>query len=158
MAKARVSSKPASRALNRRGSPEAIEKRRIARMFNDVLGGHGSAAAKLDGRTEKRRQRLLRELEENKHGNKDLKPLDVLTRVQELLELGEPLANIKKARKLPKPQAATAATVELIQRLHKAYAFRPECYRFVGIGDEVLGDAGVIRSESPRRGKRKSAA
>lgn len=156
MAKARVSSKPASRALNRRGSPEAIEKRRVAREFNDVLGGHGSAAGKLDGRTEKRRQRLLRELEENKHGNKDLKPLDVLTRVQELLELGEPLANIKKARKLPK--AAAGATVELVQRLHKAYAFRPECYRFVGIGDEVLGDAGVIRTESPRRGKRKSAA
>jgi len=128
-------------------------------MFNDVLGGHGPASGKLDGRTEKRRQRLLRELEENKaHGEKELKPLDVLTRVQELLELGEPLANIKKARKVPKSSATNASTVELIQRLHKAYGFKPECYRFVGIADEVLGDAGVIQTESRRRSKRRSAA
>jgi hypothetical protein len=155
MAKARATSRP----LNRRGSPEAIEKRRVARMFNDVLGGNGPASGKLDGRTEKRRQRLLRELGENKaHGEKELKPLDVLTRVQELLELGEPLASIKKARKIPKPSATNASTVELIQRLHKAYGFKPECYRFVGIADEVLGDAGVIQTESPRRSKRRRAA
>ncbi len=53
-------------ATNRRGSPEAIEKRRVARVFNDILGGSGSAAGKLDGRTEKRRQRLLSELEAGK--------------------------------------------------------------------------------------------
>lgn len=154
MAKARASKSP-SRAQNRRGSPEAIEKRRVARQFNDVLAG-GSSASKLDGRTEKRRQRILRELEENKaHGEKDLKPLDVLTRVHELLELGEPLANIKKARKLPKPVAKTAATVELIERLHKAYGFRPECYRFVGVGDEVLGEAGVLSTRAPSRPKSK---
>lgn len=154
MAKARASKSP-SRAQNRRGSPEAIEKRRVAREFNDVLAG-GSSASKLDGRTEKRRQRILRELEENKaHGEKDLKPLDVLTRVHELLELGEPLANIKKARKLPKPVAKTAATVELIERLHKAYGFRPECYRFVGVGDEVLGEAGVLSTRAPSRPKSK---
>ena len=42
-----------ARAPNRRGSPEAIEKRRAARVFNDVLGGRGTASQKLDGRTEK---------------------------------------------------------------------------------------------------------
>ena len=75
-------------------------------MFNDVLGG-GTPAAKLDGRTAKRRERLLRELEENRaHGQRELKPLDVLQRIQELLELGEPLTSIKKVRKVPKPTAA----------------------------------------------------
>ena len=29
---------------NRRGSPEAIEKRRAARLFNDVVGGRGAVA------------------------------------------------------------------------------------------------------------------
>src|SRR5687767_10969350 len=108
MAKAKSQARP----LNKRGSPEAIEKRRVARMFNDVLGG-GGANTKLDGRTAKRRQRLLRELEENQaHGGRELKPLDVLQRVQELLELGEPLSNIKKVRKLPRPLASTSATVQ----------------------------------------------
>ena len=43
---------PLSKAHNRRGSPEAIEKRKAARIFNDILGGRGSSSQKLDGRTE----------------------------------------------------------------------------------------------------------
>jgi hypothetical protein len=151
MAKAKTAQRP----LNRRGSPEAIEKRRVARMFNDVLSGT-APASKLDGRTAKRRERLLRELEENRHGQRELKPLDVLQRVQELLELGEPLAAIKKVRRIPKPSAPNANTVELIQRLHQAYRFRAEVYRFVGISDEVLGDAGVL--EGKRSARRRRAA
>jgi hypothetical protein len=140
-----------ARAQNRRGSPEAIEKRKVARMFNDMLGG-GPTGAKLDGRTEKRRQRLLKELEENKaHGQKELKPLDVLQRVQELLELGETAATIKKVRKPPKSIGGGAQTVELIHRLHTAYGFKPECYRFVGITDEVLAEAGVLPGSGKRR-------
>jgi hypothetical protein len=121
-------------------------------MFNDMLGG-GPTGGKLDGRTEKRRQRLLKELEENQaHGQKDLKPLDILQRVQELLELGETVSAIKKARKIPKSIGGGASTVELIHRLHNAYAFKTECYRFVGITDEVLGEAGVLPSaRKPRR-------
>jgi len=153
MAKAKTVQRP----LNRRGSPEAIEKRRVARMFNDVLGG-GAPAAKLDGRTAKRRERLLRELEENRHGQRELKPLDVLQRIQELLELGEPLAAIKKVRRIPKPSAPNTNTVELIQRLHHAYRFRAEVYRFVGISDEVLTDAGVLASEGKRGARRRRAA
>ncbi|MEO7094506.1 MAG: hypothetical protein ABI175_14720, partial [Polyangiales bacterium] len=77
--------KTSVRSGNRRGSPEAIEKRKVARMFNDLLGGRGASSAKLDGRTEKRRQRLLRELEQGAaRGARELKPLDVLQRVQEL--------------------------------------------------------------------------
>ncbi|WP_394833524.1 hypothetical protein LVJ94_44155 [Pendulispora rubella] len=145
------------RAPNRRGSPEAIEKRRAARMFNDVLGGRGLSAQKLDGRTEKRRQRLLRELENGTaRGARELKPLDVLQRVEELLELGEPLASIRKVSKMRKPPAFPEGVVDVVERLHKAYGFRPETYRFVGIGEDVLREAGVLSDEAPRRRTRKA--
>ena len=146
----------ASARGNRRGSPEAIEKRKVARMFNDFLGGRGASAHPLDGRTEKRRQRLLRELEAGQaHGARELKALDVLQRVQELLDLGEPVSSIKKVRKVPKSVAAGKETIQLVERLHKAYAFRREAYRFVGISDDVLGDAGVLQADKGK-GKRRA--
>ncbi len=152
MAKAKASARPA----NRRGSPEAVEKRKVARMFNDLLGGRGPSSQKLDGRTEKRRQRLLRELEQGQaHGARELKPLDILQRVQELLELGEPVANIRKVSKVPKTPVQNEGIVELVKRLHNAYAFRPEAYRFVGISEEALAEAGVIHVEGSGRGTKK---
>ena len=147
----------AAKPQNRRGSPEAIEKRRVARLFNDILGGRGVGAHKQDGRTEKRRQRLLRELEQGKvRGARELKPLDVLVRVHELLELGEPLRSIRKVAKARRAVVPPEAMVEVVSRLHKAYNFRPECYRFVGVDDDVLRVAGVIgapraASARPRR-------
>jgi hypothetical protein len=141
MAKTKTSGK----AQNRRGSPEAIEKRRAARVFNDVLGGRASGAQKLDGRTEKRRQRLLKELEDGlARGARELKPLDVLQRVQELMDLGEPVSAIRKVAKPRKSSIPDDAIVDVVERLHKAYNFRPEAYRFVGIGDDVLRGAGVL--------------
>lgn len=153
-----VSSSPGARPApaNRRGSPEAIEKRRVARVFNDVLGGRGAAAAKRDGRTEKRRQRLLKELEAGKsRGARELKPLDVLQRVQELMDLGEPISSIRKVTKVRRAAIEPAAIVELLERLHRAYAFRPEVYRFVGIGDDVLRLAGVVGDAQKRPRPRK---
>src|SRR5580692_3454678 len=153
-------SRTAPKPLNRRGSPEAIEKRRVARLFNDVLGGRGNGAHKRDGRTEKRRQRLMRELEQGRaRGARALKPLDVLQRVNELLSLGEPLSSIRKIAKVRKSAVSEDSVVELVSRLHKAYGFRPECYRFVGVGDDVLRSAGVLGADAPRRGRiRKRAA
>jgi hypothetical protein len=137
---------------NRRGSPEAIEKRRVARLFNDILGGRGAGKGKPDGRTEKRRQRLIRELESGKaRGSRELKPLDVLSRVHELMELGEPIRSIRKVVKVRKVPVPPEKIVEVVSRLHRAYGFRPECYRFVGVDDEVLRNAGVLGGESPRR-------
>ncbi len=156
MAKAKAGAKP----LNRRGSPEAIEKRRAARIFNDVLGGRGSSAAKLDGRTEKRRQRLLKELEDGQaRGTKELKPLDVLQRVQELMDLGEPLSSIRKVAKVRKNTLPEESMVDIVERLQKAYSFRPEVYRFLGIGEEVLRTAGVLTSDAdkkPRSAKKRA--
>ena len=140
-------------APNKRGSPEAIEKRRVARVFNDILGGRGAASAKLDGRTEKRRQRLLKELEAGKaRGSRELKPLDILQRVQELMDLGEPLSSIRKVTKVKKSAVAPEAIVGVVERLHRAYSFRPEVYRFVGIGEDVLREAGVL-AESGKRAR-----
>jgi len=152
----RTSAKP----QNRRGSPEAIEKRRVARLFNDILGGRGAGAQKQDGRTEKRRQRLLRELEQGKvRGARELKPLDVLVRVHELLELGEPLRSIRKVAKVRRAIVPPEAMVEVVSRLHKAYGFRPECYRFVGVDDDVLRIAGVLSplKAAPPASRRRAA-
>lgn len=146
--------RPPARPTNRRGSPEAIEKRRAARLFNDVLGGRRSAG-KLDGRTEKRRQRLLTELEAGRtRTGRELKPLDVLQHVDELLSIGEPLSSVRKVAKVRKHGVPDKELAGVVGRLHKAYAFRPEAYRFVGIGDEVLRAAGVLEaSGAARRGK-----
>jgi hypothetical protein len=151
--------KATTKPLNRRGSPEAIEKRRAARQFNDVLGGRGASAQKLDGRTEKRRQRLLKELEDGvARGHRDLKPLDVLQRVQELMDLGETLSSIRKVAKVRKTAFAPEAILGVVQRLHEAYKFRPEAYRFVGIGDDVLRGAGVIGEPGESEAKQDGTA
>jgi len=143
-----------AKVQNRRGSPEAIEKRRAARFFNDVLGGRGAAAQRLDGRTQKRRQRLLRELETGKaRGTRDLKPLDVLLRVQELLELGEGVSALRKVVKVKKIGLGDDVPLA-ISRLQKAYNFRPEVYRFVGIGEDVLKELGVLFGDRKKRAAR----
>lgn len=148
-----------ARPANRRGSPEAIEKRRVARVFNDILGGRGASVHKLDGRTEKRRQRLLKELEAGKaRGSRELKPLDVLQRVQELMDLGEPLSSIRKVTKVRKSAVPPEAIVDVVERLHRAYSFRPEVYRFVGIGEEVLREAGVLADAAAKRARAKGKA
>ena len=160
MAKGKTgATKTAHRAANRRGSPEAIEKRKAARIFNDVLGGRGHSSHKLDGRTEKRRQRLLRELENGtaRGGARELKPLDVLQRVQELLELGEPLSSIRKVSKARKTALPEGSVVDVVERLHRAYGFRPEAYRFVGIGEDVLRRAGVLTDDGARSKPKKRA-
>ncbi|HEY4120001.1 MAG TPA: hypothetical protein VGM56_19185 [Byssovorax sp.] len=146
-------------AENRRGSPDVVEKRRAARAFNEALLGRAAPAR--DGRTERRRRRLLKELADGVagRGKRELKPVDVLSRVRELLELGEPLAAIKKACPARRAVEPTPAVVEGIRRLHEAYKFPLEAYRFVGVGDDVLRAAGVlaaprapaVRATRPRR-------
>lgn len=133
------------RTENRRGSADAVEKRRAARLFNKVLLGEGRGAAP-DGRTERRRRRLLDELAKGKArgGKRELKPIDILSRVQELLALGEPLASIKKACPKPRPVEITDEVIEGIRLIHRAYTFSIEAYAFVGIDAEALRRAGVL--------------
>ncbi len=135
---------PRPEGKNLRGSPEAVEKRRAARLFNKVLLGDATGGS--DGRTERRRRRLLAELAKGtaRGGKRELKPIDVLTRVQELLALGEPLASLEKTCPPPRPVEATPEVLEGIRRLQKAYGFPAEVYAFVGIDAETLRRAGVL--------------
>jgi hypothetical protein len=150
-----VKGKAGARAPNRRGSPEAIEKRRAGRRFNDLLSGRGGGRPSLDGRTEKRRQRLLHELSEGTTRSlRPLKPLDVLLRVDELLSLGEPLSSIRKVAKAKKTGLSPESIVDAVGQLHTAYHFRPETYRFVGIGEDVLRSAGVLSAEPKAHARR----
>ena len=123
-----------------RGSPGAVEKRRAARRFNDLLLGGGPPG---DGRTERRRRRLLEELAEGvaHRGRRALKPIDVLSRVEELLALGEPLASIRAACPPPRPVEVTSELVEGVRRLHQAYGFSADAYRFVGVDARGLRPA-----------------
>ncbi len=151
--------RPTPKPPNRRGSPEAIEKRRVARLFNDILGGRRAGAHTHDGRTEKRRQRLMRELESGKvRGARELKPLDVLQRVNELLDLGEPMSSIRKVTRVRRTAVPAESMVEVVSRLHRAYGFRPECYRFVGVTEDVLRSAGVLGGDAPRKARTRRRA
>lgn len=150
-----------SKPTNRRASPDVIKKRRAARHFNELLAGTGGK--KLDGRTEKRRLRILDELREGsaRGTGKALKPIDVLARVEALLELGEPLASIKKASKPPRPVEATADVIDGLKRLHAAYRFRPEVYAFVGLDERIVQKAGIRsrgRDERPSLARRAAAS
>ena len=139
----------APKAPSGRGSPEVVEKRRAARAFNEALLG-GAGAALVDGRTERRRRRLLEELSKGtiRGGKRELKPIEVLSRVQELLSLGEPLASIRKACPKPRPIDATPEIVEGIRRIHEAYTFPAAAYTFVGLDTAALKKAGVIAGEA----------
>ncbi|MBL8715047.1 MAG: hypothetical protein JNL79_03580 [Myxococcales bacterium] len=127
-------------STNRRGALEVVEKRLVARAFNDLIAS--SKVVGVDGRTEKRRARLLRDLAGD--GVKALKPIHVLGLVRELMELGETLGAIRKVRSVPRPRPSSPELVALVARLHVAYAFPGVVYRFVGVGDDVLARAGVV--------------
>jgi hypothetical protein len=150
-----------------RGSAEAIEKRRVARQLNTLFGGGSGGTGKLDGRTEKRRQRLLKELKEGK-GGKELKPIEIITHANELLEMGETLSSIRKngvrATKLGLRADGRAATVELsespervetVMRTQEAYRFRPEVWKLLGIDlDEITAENDAARGVAAKRRRR----
>jgi hypothetical protein len=136
---------------SRRASPDVVQKRRVARQFNDLLLGTGGGAGRLDGRTEKRRQRLLEELREGaaRGSGAPLKPIDVLSRVAALIALETPVALIKKMARPARKVAPSDEVVDGIRRLHEAYGFPSEVYAFVGIDDETLKRAGVLGRSAP---------
>jgi hypothetical protein len=142
-----------------RASPVAVEKRRAARHFNDVLLG-GAASPRLDGRTAKRRLRLLEELKQgaSRSNKRELKPIDVLLRAQALLDLGEPIASIKKARGPSRQVPMTDAVVDGVRALHAAYGFSLSAYQFVGIDDATLRRAGLRRDGMRKTAARKTRA
>lgn len=129
----RTAEKPA----NRRGSPEAVAKRKAARKLNRLLLGPTPGAA--DGRTARRRERLLRELAEGtRDATSGLKPIEVLQHVDDLLALGETVASLRKVATVHPRDVSPEAARALLQELQRSYAFRPEAYQFLGLPEAVL--------------------
>jgi len=142
------------RAKSRRAAPDVVDKRRAARRFNALL--EGRVAGGLDGRTEKRRARLLAELESgvSRATKRPLKPIEVLLRVQALLEIGESTASIRRACRPARAVAPTSEILDGLRSLHEAYGFPPEVYPFVGVDEALLRAAGITPAISERPGVR----
>ncbi len=159
------------KAATGRGSKEAIEKRRVARQLNALLTGGIKAGSKLDGRTEKRRLRLIKELKDGRSG-KPLKPIDFVTHVDELLDLGESIASLKKAGVKPRKTELSPEILGAVERTQEAYQLRAESWKMLGVslgqrgrkGKDVKDGAappkeGGRESKPPKRGRpRKNAA
>ncbi len=113
-----------------RGSPRAIEKRRVARELNALLSE--GAPNPNDGRTMRRRVRLLKEIKQGRNG-KPLKAIELLTRVDALLKLGETLRSIRKNGVLLPTVALPADAHSVIARTQAAYAFDPKAWKILGV-------------------------
>jgi hypothetical protein len=147
--------KVARKSSGGRGSAEAIEKRRVARQLNTLFGGANNAPGKLDGRTEKRRQRLLKELKDGRAGQ-PLKPIEIIAHANELLEMGETLTAIRKnGVKTPKLDFdGSNEKVDTVLRAQEAYGFRPEVWRLLGIDlAELTAESEAAKSATRRRRK-----
>jgi len=148
MAKSRSSgNKP-----NRRGSPEAVEKRRTARALNTLLSGR-SAGTTRDLRTERRRKRLLEELSKGRRG-RQLKAIEVLQHANDLLEMGESLTAIKRAAGAKHKIPMTPDAEQVVRNTQEAYEFDPRVWDVVGaravVGGESAG-SGEAPAAKPRR-------
>ncbi len=148
MAKARKSSKKSSGG---RGSAEAIEKRRVARQLNTLLSEGGSSSPKLDGRTEKRRKRLIKELAEGKSGQ-ELKPAEALKHVDELMALGESLSSLRKQGAKARKIDLTAEVEDAVGKMQAAHKFTPEAWKFLGLTvSEDGSDVKKVRGRGPAK-------
>lgn len=145
--------KAAERNGGGRGSAEAVEKRRVARQLNSLLTGGAKPGDKVDGRTEKRRQRLVDELKNGRNG-KQLKPIDFVSNVHELLGLGETQASLKKAGVKPKRLELTPEAMEVARRTQAAYGFNLMAWKILGVD---LGETEAKAARNEEAPKRKSA-
>lgn len=148
-------SKKPSKAGGGRGSAEAIRKRKVARHLNSIFTTGGGTDSKLDGRTEKRRRRLVQELVEGKDGE-SLKPMDVVTHVNELLGIGETFGSLRKQGVKPRKFELDDARTEAVEAAQAAYKFHGDAWRMLGI---ELDNGGKVKVEGApkKRGPRKKA-
>lgn len=131
---------PAPKAVKGgRGSPEAVEKRRVARRLNAMLTSDAPVA--IDGRTLRKRDRIVADLKD-----KQLKPVEVLIRISDLMAMGETTASIKKMGVRPIKTSFSADTPEIraaVAQVQEAYNFPPAAWRFIGVtlGSEATEEA-----------------
>ncbi len=144
----------------RRGSPEAFAKRRAARSLNRMFD-QGAVAQAMDGRTLKRKRRLLKELQEGK-GGETLKAHEVLSHVTELLGMGENLTSIRKLKpRLPPSPPVTDEMVGVLRETQQSYNFDPRAWKVLGIDIESIvgggGGGGGAEAAAPAKRARKTA-
>ncbi len=131
----------------------AGEKRSMARRFNDALDIKDKQAPKaLDKRTAKRLERYRQELKEGKAGSKTLTPFDVAQRVDDLLAHGDKIGDIRKFMQPRKVDFDHDLLVNILKEMHPIYGYRPAAYRFAGVSDEALYEAGIIDRIPSKRG------
>lgn len=149
--------KKAAKSSGGRGSAEAIRKRKVARHLNSIFAGEGATDTKLDGRTEKRRKRLVAELVKGKDGE-SLKAMDVVAHVNELLSIGESPASLRKQGVKARKIDLDAGRIEAVEAAQAAYKFRVEAWRFLGIEMEDAGNVKTADAPKGKRAPRKKAA
>jgi len=148
-------SKKPSKSGGGRGSAEAIRKRKVARHLNSIFSAGGGTDHKLDGRTEKRRRRLVQELVEGKDGE-SLKPMDVVTHVNELLGIGETIASLRKQGVKPRKFELDGGRQDAVEEAQAAYKFHADAWRMLGIEIDTSGKVKVEGAPKKRGPKKKS--
>jgi hypothetical protein len=125
----------AAKPPNRRGSPEAVEKRRVARAFNTLLLRRAS-------RANSRGRKLLNSLD------KPRKPFQLLQSIEELLELGYLRGDIRAALPISNtvtmPKVENPVMVTFLRKIHNLYGFRRETYLLAGFSKDVLSKAQIV--------------
>lgn len=154
--KSSAKKRPKKAAATGRGSKEAIEKRRVARHLNTLLAGKTSRP-KLDGRTEKRRQRLLKELKDGKRG-KPIKPIEVVQHVDELLKMGESVSSLRRAGIKPRRTALNDEISETVSNAQKIYGFERDSWRMLGLDVDESGEVSERKRPGRKPAKKKRAA
>ena len=102
-----------------RGSAEAIEKRRVARRLNVVLAH--DPTSKLDGRTARRCQRLIKSL-----GDRTVKPAAKLLALHEIRSVDPTLlGGVKPVVFVFRSPEDMAAGKRLVAKMGRLHGFRP---------------------------------
>lgn len=118
----------------------------------------------MDGRTLKRKRRLMQELQEGKRGE-PLKAHEVLGHATELMQLlGENLSSLRALKpKLPARPPLTNEFLDAVRQTQSSYNYDPRAWALLGINIErvMQGASGEEASEGTparRRGRRRKAA
>lgn len=137
----------------RRGRPEAIAKRQAARSLNAMFASVPTTTG-MDGRTLKRKKRLIQELKEGK-GGEPLKAHEVLAHANELFGYGVTLSSLRKMKpRLPPTPPLTPETIETIKATQEAYSFHPNAWKLLGLDIDALDAAGSAEGEAAPKAKR----
>lgn len=150
MGRAKTGKKAAAKKETRRGSPEAIAKRRSARALN-TLFAKGATMESMDGRTLKMKRRLTKELVEGKKGE-PLKAHEVLGHVTQLLQMGENLTSIRQLKpRLPPRPPLTEEVINAMRETQAAYGFPAAAWKVLGVDIEAIMSGGGAPARKGRK-------